>query len=253
MVKPKIERLVFIIVMIVAWQMIAISGKYSLALFPRVDTVLEVLFKETLNGELPLAIVYSFWMIIKGLVIALFISGLLVVIASLNKWMQEWVDLMITIAHPLPGIAILPLVILWCGIGEKAVLFVVIHSMVWPMTLTIKTEVIRLHEKYNRVSNAFNLSHYMSTVHIYIMGALPAVLTGARIGWGRGWRAFISAEMIFGIVGNRSGLGWYIFEQRVYMNSAGLFAGIIAIILCGVLMEEIVFKKAETWIEMRWK
>ncbi len=253
MVKPKNGHIIFLILLLILWQLIALSGKYSLALLPRVDTVLMVLLKETMNGQLPLAVLYSFWSITKGLIIALIISGLLVGCSRINLWMKEWVDFLITIAHPLPGIAILPLVILWFGIGEKAVLFVVVHSMVWPMTLTIKAEVIRLYEHHNRLSKAFNLPWWISGVHIYLIGTLPAIISGIRIGWSRGWRAFISAEMIFGIVGNHSGLGWYLFEQRVYMNAAGLFSGIIAIIFCGVLMEQVIFNKAEKWIEMRWK
>lgn len=253
MVKQRVKRGVFIGVFLVMWQLLATSGLYSSALLPTVDSVFRVLIQEVMNGELTMAIAYSFWVIFKGLLISLALSIILVGLSRINSWLDEWVSFLITIAHPLPGIAILPLVILWFGIGEKAVLFVVVHSMVWPMTLTINAEVLKLYDKHSRLSKAFNLSKVSSALNIYVMGTLPAVLTGTRIAWSRGWRAFISAEMIFGIVANRSGLGWYLFEQRVYMNAAGLFAGIIAIVICGVLVEEILFKKAEQCLELRWK
>ena len=253
MVTLKWNRLIFIGLLLAGWQLLFISGRYSPALVPSLQSIGGTFTDECLNGQLPKAVVYSIVAIFKGLLWSVAVSGILVLIGSATEWLDDLVEFVVSIAHPLPGIAILPLVILWFGIGEKAVLFVVIHSMLWPMVVTIKAEVKRLKNRYQRVSKAFNLSRFKTVVHIYLVGTVPGIITGAKIAWSRGWRAFISAEMVFGIVGQKSGLGWYLFEQRVYMNAAGLFSGLIAIILCGVFIEQVIFNRLDTWVQLRWR
>ena len=71
-------------------------------------------------------------------------------------------------------------------------------------------------------------------------------MTGLQISWSRGWRALISVEMIFGMVGNQTGLGWLIYERRMYMDTAGLIAGLIAIAICGILFETLFLKVKKT-------
>lgn len=252
MVKPKWGRVVFLILILSGWHLLAISGRYNQALIPSLNSIANTFIDECVNGKLPKAILYSFIAIGKGLLYSLIISGCLVTLSRVNRYLDDLVDFIVTIAHPLPGIAILPLVILWFGIGEKAVLFIIIHSMVWPMVVNIKAEVLKLHQRFERVVKAFNFNLWRRFYYVYFKGSLPAVVTGAKIGWSRGWRAFISAEMVFGVVGHKSGLGWYLFEQRVYMNTSALFSGLIAIIICGVIIEQLLFKQIESLLEKRW-
>jgi NitT/TauT family transport system permease protein len=221
-------------------------------LFPSLVSIGRAFTNDILNGSLVGAVTYSFYVIFKGLLWSFFLGGILVLVLRSHEFFNEVVGMIIAIAHPLPGIAILPLVILWFGIGEKAVLFVVVHSMLWPMVITLKAGVLNIYQRYARIGQAFNLSCYKTVVHLYGMGLIPSLITGAKIGWSRGWRAFISAEMVFGVVGNHSGLGWYLFEQRVYMNAPKLFAGLMMIVICGLVVEKIIFTRAEHYVLERW-
>ena len=78
------------------------------------------------------------------------------------------------------------------------------------------------------------------------------LISGLKIGWARGWRAFISAEMVFGAVGEKGGIGWYILTQRTFMNTAGLFAGIILVIIVGMLVEDVLFGAIEKHTLEKW-
>lgn len=252
MVRTKWHRLIFMIFLIAFWEGAVQLKFYNPALLPSISLIIESFIKGLISGELSRAIFYSLLVIAKGLSISFVIASALVLLSRAKAWLDDLLTLVMTIAHPLPGIAILPLVILWFGIGEKAILFVVVHSMLWPIVLTLREGVIRLHQQYARIGTAFNLTLKKRIYHLYFMGSMPSLLTGAKMGWSRGWRAFISAEMVFGIVGERSGLGWYLFEQRVYFDAPGLYAGLIAIIMCGVLIEKVLFEKIEKGIGLRW-
>lgn len=252
MVKRIKYRLIFIALILIIWEVLAQSGLYHKVLIPSLFTILETLISELMNGKLFYAVLNSLLIISKGLFISLLVAFVLVGISRINEITDDLVSFMISIAHPVPGIAILPLIILWFGIGEKAVLFVVVHAMVWPLVINIMSEMNRLDEKYSKIARVFNLGFFSEVIHIYLIGSVPAFISGSKIAWSRGWRAFISAEMVFGVVGANSGLGWYLFEQRVYMNSPALYSGLIAIVLSGIFIEGYVFSKLEKVTRTRW-
>jgi NitT/TauT family transport system permease protein len=245
--------LIIALIFIGLWQLATMFGGYSPLLLPSPIAVFHIFFTELLDGSLTQAVLYSVYIIVKGLVFALILGVILLMVSMIKPWGQDIVSFLVTIAHPLPGIAILPLVILWAGIGEKALLIIIVHSMMWPLVITLKERLENLIHDYERLGKAFNLSLRDKAYHIYAMGAVPSVITGGKIAWSRGWRAFISSEMIFGIVGQNGGLGWYLFEQRVYMNSQKLFAGLLAVIICGVLIENMVFQPIELAVNRRWR
>jgi len=245
--------LIIALIFIGLWQLATMFGGYSPLLLPSPIAVFQTFFTELVEGSLTQAVLYSLYIIAKGLAFALILGVILLIISMIKPWGQDIVSFLVTIAHPLPGIAILPLVIIWAGIGEKALLIIIVHSMMWPLIITLKERLENLIHDYERLGKAFNLSLKDKAYHIYAMGAVPSVITGGKIAWSRGWRAFISSEMIFGIVGQNSGLGWYLFEQRVYLNSQKLFAGLLAVIICGVLIENMVFQPLELAVNKRWR
>jgi NitT/TauT family transport system permease protein len=78
------------------------------------------------------------------------------------------------------------------------------------------------------------------------------LLAGLKSGWARGWGAAISAEMIFGASGGIGGIGWYIFNKRVFMDTAGVYAGLLIIIAVGIFVEDFVFGKIEKNTINKW-
>jgi NitT/TauT family transport system permease protein len=175
-----------------------------------------------------------------------------VLLSEISVIFNDFLEIMISVAHPLPGIAIIPLVILWIGIGEKAILFIIIHAMIWPVIINLKSGIQSIPEIYIDLSEVYNFSKADKIKHIYLMGILPHIFSGLKIAWARGWRALISSEMVFGVVGTSSGLGWYIFKQRVFMNTGGLYGGLVIIIILGLLVEGIVFQKLENTYIGKW-
>ena len=187
---------------------------------------------------------------------SLVISGVLaVVLALLSTWsnvMESLIDTLTALAHPLPGLALLPLIIMWFGTGSGAVTAIVVHSALWPVLVNLLSGFRSMPSIYEDIGRSLSMSTAAITLEIRLRASMAYLISGLKIGWARGWRAFISAEMVFGAVGEKGGIGWYILTQRTFMNTAGLFAGIILVIIVGMLVEDVLFGAIEKHTLEKW-
>ncbi|MTI66088.1 MAG: ABC transporter permease subunit [Firmicutes bacterium] len=247
-----ILRFFWIVILGIIWQVIALSEVFNLTSFPRIETLLASLIKDILNGDIIIQTLYSLRLILKGLMFGLIISIILSGVSMISKVFEGFVDTIIAIAHPLPGISLLPLVILWMGIGERAIIFIIVHSVVWPLTLNLLAGFRAIPNIYKQIGKNYGLNSLKIIQYILVPASLPYFITGLKIGWARAWRAVISAEMVFGAAGNAGGLGWFIFKKRVFMDTSGLFGGLIVIILIGIMIEDLFFEKFEKMTIKKW-
>ncbi|MBN2794615.1 MAG: ABC transporter permease [Clostridia bacterium] len=244
------NKIVFMVLFGLIWELIVQLEIYPVALMPSIFQVIESFYKHRL--DLFQGTTYSLWMITKGLGLSFLIMILFVFLSSRYKIWRDWIDLWTKLLHPIPGVALLPLVVLWFGISNEAVMVIMIHAALWPMFINVHMEYEKIHREYKEVIKAYKLSFLKKVTKVYLPGCLPGIVTGLRIGWHRAWRAFISAEMIYSVMGNHSGLGWFIFERRVYMDTAGLLAGILVIMFCSILIESFVFDAIERRTIKKW-
>ena len=87
---------------------------------------------------------------------------------------------------------------------------------------------------------------------ILIPGAFPSLLTGLKVGWAFAWRTLIAAELVFGVSSGRGGLGWFIYENKNQLDIANVFAGLLTVIVIGLVVETFVFKTVEMRTVRRW-
>ncbi len=241
-----------ILLLAAAWEIGVRASGVSPLLFPPLSIVLSSLAEGITSGKLTDRILFSLLIIIEGLGIGFLFSLLLAGASRLNRRLSDFVESLVALFHPLPGIAVLPLVILWSGTGSRAVVVIIVHSVVWPLTTNLAAGFGSVPAHLSDVARNYRLSPWQLLVHLYLPAALPFLIAGMRIAWARAWRALIAAEMVFGAVGARGGIGWFIFQRRVFMDTTGLFAGIITVMLIGVLVEELVFESLERLTVRRW-
>lgn len=250
--RKRIYKLVLILLLLVAWEAgVRLSGVSPL-LFPPASEVFRTLFTDLLHGKLPGHIGFSLLLIFEGLLIGGSAALLLSLAGTARLSVSSWVETLVALFHPLPGIALLPVVILWAGTGRIAVLLIIIHSVLWPLTTNLTAGIRAVPQHLHDVSRNFQLNLLQRTMHLIIPSILPYLISGMRIGWARAWRALIAAEMVFGAVSGRGGLGWYIFQKRVFMETEGLFAGILLLMLIGIFFEEFVFELLEKATIRKW-
>jgi NitT/TauT family transport system permease protein len=245
-------RVFWVAVFLVIWQAVAASKAFSPLIFPGIDVILRSLGQNLKNGDLIFAVGYSMQLIAVGLILGIGLGVVLAVLSSFSAVFESFVDTVISIAHPLPGIALLPLIILWIGTGEAAIIFIIIHSVTWPLALNLISGFKAMPAVYKKAAANYELSSLQRAVHISLPASFPYFISGLKTGWARAWRALISAEMLFGATGGIGGIGWFIFKKRVFMDTPGIFAGLLVIIVIGILVEELLLERLEKATVNKW-
>jgi NitT/TauT family transport system permease protein len=236
-----------IIGIIILWEGIALAGWFPETLFPGVGTVIKALVKLGAGGAIFSQIAYSIGMVLLSLTLSLSTAGILLWAATRYEWMARQIGYLESIFNPLPGMAILPLVILWVGVTRTGMLLIMMHAMVWPIWAQMRVRLKALKQTYKPFIKAYAITSIRAGYHIYFCGSRSDLLSAVKTAWSRGWRALISIEMIFGMVGSHTGLGWLIYERRMYMDTAGLYGVLLLIALIGVIVEQ-----GLRWLEDRF-
>ncbi|MDI6601810.1 MAG: ABC transporter permease [Thermoanaerobacteraceae bacterium] len=248
----KLNRTIFIVMLLAIWEITAHSHIFPELLFPSLESILSALIHELEKGTIVLQTYNSIEMILEGMIIGDILAIIISVWAMISRRINEYVTTLVSIMDPLPGIALLPLAILWFGTGRNSIIFIIIHSVLWPMILNTVTGFKTIPKIYLEVGSNIGLKKIKIITNIMIPSALPSLLTGLQVGWSRAWRALISAEMIFGATGKESGLGWYIFEKRFMLDMPGVFAGLFIIVAIGFIVETVLFEIIEESTIKKW-
>lgn len=251
--KRWVSRLFFLLLLLAVWEASAWWGGISPLLLPKVETVAVSLATGLAEGTLLAQTLFSLGVIVLGLLISTVLALLLAVAAQLSPFVDRLTDALTVLAHPLPGMALLPLIVIWFGTGTPAVLGVIVHACLWPLLLSLQSGIRETPSIYRDLGKNFSMNPLRITLEILLPASLAQAISGLRIGWARAWRALISAEMVFGAVGDYGGLGWYLFKRRAMMDTAGLFAGLIVVALIGMAVEGLFFERLEKGTLRRWR
>src|ERR1700734_2812474 len=221
-------------------------------LFPTfVDTV-KAFFSAIVSGELPKAAAYTIQMLLKGYVAGLAIAAILTAFASMTRIGADLLELLTSMFNPLPSIALLPLALIWFGLGNGSIIFVLIQSVLWTVSLNTYSGFRAVSPTLRMVGQNYGLSKIGYVLRILIPGAFPSILTGLKVGWAFAWRTLIPAELVFGVSSGSGGLGWYIFEQKNQLLIPNVFAGLLTVILFGLIVENLIFRTIENRTVRRW-
>ncbi len=250
--KRWVSRLFFFTLLLLIWEATAVFSGVSPLLLPPVEQVARAFWQGFAQGTLLEQTAFSLGGIALGFGISVALALALGVLARLSPFIDRMTDALTVMAHPLPGMALLPLIVIWFGTGTPAVTVVIVHACLWPILLSLQNGMRDAPALYADLGRNFSMSRARIVTEILLPAAFSQLLSGFRIGWARAWRALISAEMVFGAIGAYGGLGWYIFKQRTMMNTAGLFAGIVLVAVIGMLMEGLVFEKLEKRTLRKW-
>lgn len=246
------RRLLYLIVFITLWQCVYVLNLFSEILFPSPATVASTLYREISDGSIILKTSYTLYLILIGLSVSFLITAIFVVFANVSYVLKDLMRTLISVLDPLPGIALLPMAILWFGIGKAAIVFIMVHSIVWPTLLSVMAGFDSIPKIYREVGQNIGLSKLQMIKDIYVPAAFPNILMGIKNGWARAWRALIAAEMVFGTTGAIGGLGWDIYLKRSYLDMPGMLATLIVLMIIGILIEDLLFSSIEKHTVKKW-
>ncbi len=194
----------------------------------------------------------SLTVLLQGYAAGIVLAFALTTLAASTRIGRDLLDTLTAMFNPLPAIALLPLALLWFGLGSKSLIFVLVHSVLWPLALNTYAGFCGVPETLRMAGRNYGLRGLRFVVLILVPAALPAILSGLKIGWAFAWRTLIAAELVFGASSGKGGLGWYIFQNRNELYTDRVFAGLATVILIGLAVEGLVFATLERVTVRRW-
>ena len=250
--RTALRKAAILAVLLAAWEAWTRLGEVSPLLFPPASTVLAAFGRSLANGEVPGYAAQSLQVLLTGMALGSALALVLTTLAVSTRLGAEFLETLTSMFNPLPAIALMPLSLLWFGLGVQSLIFVIVHSVLWPMSLNTYTGFVTVPPTLRRVGQNFGLSGWRLVQGILLPAAFPYILSGLKIGWAFAWRTIIAAEMVFGVAGSQGGLGWFIYQNRFEMNTDLVFAGLLTVILIGLLVENLIFRWIERRTVQRW-
>jgi NitT/TauT family transport system permease protein len=246
------RKVMIFVALLVAWEAWTRLFKVSPFLFPSASAVVAAFGRSIVNGEIPGFALQSLKILLTGMALGATIALILTTLAVTSRLGSDLLQTLTSMFNPLPAIALMPLALLWFGLGTNSLVFVIIHSVLWPMALNTYTGFVAVPITLRRVGQNFGLTGWRFVAGILLPAAFPYILSGIKIGWAFAWRTIIAAEMVFGVAGSQGGLGWFIYQNRFEMNTDLVFAGLLTVIIIGLVVENVVFRWLERRTVLRW-
>jgi NitT/TauT family transport system permease protein len=245
------RRLFILVVLAVVWELYARWLNNPL-MFPAFSEMAAALWDATIRGPLIDRTLTSIEVLLLGYAAGIGLAAVFTTIAVSTRVGTDFLSTLTAMFNPLPAIALLPLALLWFGLGIPSLVFVIIHSVLWAVALNTHTGFMAVSETQRMAGQNYGLRGIRYVMKILIPAAFPSILAGLKIGWAFAWRTLIAAELVFGVSSRSGGLGWFIFENRNQLETAYVFAGLTTVIIIGLVVESVIFRTIETHTVAKW-
>jgi NitT/TauT family transport system permease protein len=246
-----VRRLVVIAILAALWEGFARYTDNPL-LFPTLSETLAAFWDAALRGPLIDRTLTSLTVLGMGYGIGLVTAAVFTTLAVSTRAGTDLLSTLTAMFNPLPAIALLPLALLWFGLGAKSLVFVIVHSVLWAVALNTHSGFTSVSPTLRMAGQNCGLKGISYVMLLLVPAAFPSILTGLKIGWAFAWRTLIAAELVFGASSRSGGLGWFIFENRNQLETPAVFAGLLTVILIGLVVESVIFRTLENITVRRW-
>lgn len=257
-IQSLIVKIIFILAVLAIWEFVAkaeVFGPKSALVFPSLEAIAQAFMKNFKEGYAGVSLwVYtanSMKLLLEGLFIGIILAFLLSGLAMVSKIFYNIFNLMVSIFDLLPGVALLPVIIIIFGVKPGVIVFLVVHAVLWPMSRNVLDGFMAVSPLYVEAGRNIGLKGLPLLVGVYIPAATSYIVSGLKVGWARAWRGLISAEMIFGIA-TCPGIGLFINQMRTNMNNAEMYATLVVIIIIGLVVQYGVLNPIERCTVQKW-
>ncbi len=253
-----VARTLFIIAILCIWEIVAksgIMGSNSELIFPPLEAIGAAFIRNFQTGMAGVSLwVYignSMALLLEGLLIGIVLAFVLSGLSMLSRVFYDIFNLVISICDLLPGVALLPVVIIIFGVKPGVIVFLVVHAVLWPMARNVLDGFLAVPRIYVEAGMNIGLKKSSLLLGVYLPAATSYIVSGLKVGWARAWRGLISAEMIFGVA-SCPGIGLFINQMRTNMNNAEMYATLIVIIIIGLVVQYGVLSPIEKCTVKKW-
>jgi NitT/TauT family transport system permease protein len=245
-----VRRILILVALAAAWEIYA--RRLDSPLFPSFSETVQSLWENSFSGRIPQRLLVSLHILVMGYAIGIALAGVLTTLAVSTRIGTDLLSTLTAMFNPMPAIALLPLALLWFGLGAPSLVFVIVHSVLWAVALNAHSGFLSVSETLRMAGQTFGLRGLRFIASILIPAAFPSILSGLKIGWAFAWRTLIAAELVFGMSAGQGGLGWFIFENRNLLDTAAVFAGLMTVMIVGLVVEAGIFQTIERVTVRRW-
>lgn len=231
-------RLAAVVLFVLGWEAVARSGLVASILLPPPSLVGRTGWRLLADGELMTHAGASLGRALTGFVLASVIAIPLGLVAGWYRIVFHVVDTIVELFRPIPVLALLPMAILWFGIGEASKLFIITYGSFFPIFINTLAGVRYADPLLIQAASTLGASRPQIFVRVVLMSALPQVATGLRLGLGFAFLTLVAAELI----ASTQGLGYLIMDSRLTFQTDIGMVGIVSLGLLGFTMNAILVR-----------
>jgi NitT/TauT family transport system permease protein len=238
----------FYVLVIMTWEAASRLGLWPRFLFPAPSEVFQTLLHGFADRTFIFGILASLRRILLGYSISLIAGVLLGLSISRNKFIAETIGSLILGLQTLPSICWLPLALLWFGLNESAIIFVVVMGALLSITTATESGIKNAPPLLIKAGENMGARGPRLLFEVIIPAALPSIITGMKQGWSFAWRSLMAGELLYGSVG----LGNLLTVGRELNDMSQVLAVMLIIIAIGLCADYLVFTRLERGMRRRW-
>ena len=225
------------------------SGYFAPALLPTLPAIARTLFAMIADGSMIEHAAFTLYRVMFGFSLAVVVGLPLGVLMARFQRIEHFVLPLVSALMPIPSFALVPLFMLWFGIGNTTTVLSVFYAATFPMLFNTWSGVRSVNPIWLRAAGAMGADENSLFWKVIIPGASPFIITGMRQAFLRAWIAVVGAEMI---AASDWGLGWVIFDAKEFLNTDVMLAALVVIGAIGFVFERLVFGSLERATVQRW-
>ena len=231
------------------YEAMARSGYFAPALLPTLPTIAHTLFATLADGTMIEHAAFTLYRVMFGLALAVVVGLPLGILMARFRQVENFFLPLVSALMPIPSFALVPLFMLWFGIGNLTTILIVFYAATFPMMFNTWSGVRSVNPLWLRAAGAMGADERRLFWKVIIPGASPFIITGMRQAFLRSWIAVVGAEMI---AASDWGLGWVIFDAKEFLNTDMMLASLVVIGVIGFVFERFIFGSLERMTVMRW-
>lgn len=247
--KSYIKPVIFLILLGVLWQGVITIGHFPEWVYPSPGNVFKSFTEGFADGSFLQGISASLRRLLIGFSISMVVGMTLGFLIGRVKLIEETVGLLVLGLQALPSICWLPIAILWFGLNERAVIFVIIMGALLSITIATTAGVKNIAPVYLRAAETMGAKGWRLYFSVLAPAALPAIISGLKLGWSFAWRSLMAAELLVVAAG---GLGVLLQNGREMNDMGRVMAVMLVIVIIGLVVDRVAFAPLEAKVRRRW-
>ena len=241
-------RLVFFAALLALWEALVSLKIWPEYIFPAPSEVVTALIQGFGNRTFLIGIGGSLWRLVQGYFLAMIVGVSLGLLLAQLRWLKDTLGLLVMGLQTLPSICWLPLALLWFGLNERAILFVVVMGAVFSIAQSTEDGIRNTAPIYVRAARNLGARGLQLYFSASLPSALPSIVTGMKLGWSFAWRSLMAGELLYTL----PGLGNLLNMGRELNDMSQVIAVILVIIVLGLMSDQLVFGLLEKRVRERW-